>query len=373
MENYQMVAKTLAGLENVLFAEIEALGGLNIEKRKRAVIFEGEDSLMIKSNLCLRTAISILVPIFEFKASDEFELYNQIYAVQWEEIFGVNDTFAITATVSGTLFTHSQYVALKTKDAMVDRFRKKFGKRPSVDVSDADYQFNIHIQYDSCTISLNSSGDSLNRRGYRINSNEAPLNEVLAAGIILKSGWNKQDDFYDPMSGSGTFGIEAALLAHNIAPGLNRSFGFQRWSDFNRDLFKEIHQEVKNQISPNKVNIFCRDLLTENLEYIAKNSEEINVQQYIDIQREDFFHSSKIGEQGYLFFNPPYGERLEIDEINSFYKKIGDQLKQNYSNCEAWIISSNLDALKFFGLKPESKHQMFNGGLECKLNHYKLY
>ena len=285
----------------------------------------------------------------------------------------MNDTFAISATVSGELFTHSQYVALKTKDAMVDRFRKKFGKRPNVDVSNADYQFNVHIQYDSCTISLNSSGLPLNRRGYRINSNEAPLNEVLAAGIILKSGWNKQDDFYDPMSGSGTFAIEAALLANNIAPGLNRRFGFQNWSDFDRDLYRAVHQEVKSQISPKEVNIYCRDLLIENLEYIAQNSEEINVQQYIDIGREDFFHSSKKGENGILFFNPPYGERLELEEINSFYKNIGDQLKQNYSNCEAWIISSNLDALKFFGLKPESRYQMYNGGLECKLNHYKLY
>ncbi len=368
-----MIAKTLAGLENELFAELENLGAVNMLKRKRAVSFDGDDALMMKANMALRTSISILIPIMEFEANDEYELYDQAFAVQWEEIFGLRDTFSLTATVSGEIFTHSKYVALKTKDAIVDRFRKKFKSRPDVDTVDADYQFNVHIQYNKCTISLNSSGDSLNKRGYRTFSNEAPLNEVLAAGIILKSSWNGKDDLYDPMSGSGTFGIEAALIATNRAPGLNRGFGFQRWSDYNQALFYEVKEKLEGDVKESETNIYCRDLLTENIDNISTNVEKANLEENIKVRKEDFFRSEKIGEKGVVFLNPPYGERLQIDEINSFYKNIGDQLKKHYTNHEAWIISSNLEALKFFGLKPESRHQMFNGGLECKLNHYKLY
>lgn len=368
-----MIAKTLAGLENELFSELELLGAVNILKRKRAVSFDGDDALMMKANMALRTSISILIPIMEFEANDEYELYDQAFAVQWEEIFGLKDTFALTATVSGSIFTHSQYAALKTKDAIVDRFRKKFKSRPDVDTVNADYQFNVHIQHNKCTISLNSSGDTLNKRGYREFASEAPLNEVLAAGIILKSGWNGEDNLYDPMSGSGTFAIEAALIANNIAPNLHRSFGFQRWSDYNRELFYTVKKELESQIIESQTIIYCRDLLTENIDNISSNVENAGIGELLKIRREDFFMSEKKGEKGIVFLNPPYGERLQMEEINAFYKNIGDQLKKHYSNHEAWIISSNLEALKFFGLKPESREQMFNGGLECKLNHYKLY
>jgi putative N6-adenine-specific DNA methylase len=373
MNNYQMIAKTLAGLENVLLNEIEGIGGQNIKKRKRAISFEGNDTVMMKANLALRSAISILIPIFEFTAEDEYQLYNEVFAVQWEDIFGLEDTFSITATISGELFTHSKYVALKTKDAMADRFRKKFGKRPNVDTSNADYQFNIHIQDSQCTISLNSSGETLNKRGYRRSSNEAPLNEVLAAGIILMSNWDKKVDFYDPMSGSGTFGIEAALMAKNIAPGLHRSFGFQKWSDYNIVLFNEIRASLESQIIDSDTKIYCQDLDEDSIEYIYENAERAGIQDVLHIKNEDYFNSAKIGENGIVFLNPPYGERLEIEEINDFYKALGDQLKKHYKNCEAWLISSNLQALKCFGLKPTNRYQMFNGGLECKLHHYKLY
>jgi putative N6-adenine-specific DNA methylase len=373
MENYQMIAKTLAGLENVLFAEIEAIGASNITKGKRAVFFEGNDEIMMKANIGLRSAINILIPVFEFTAEDEYALYDEIFSVQWEDIFGLDNTFSITATISGDLFTHSKYVALKTKDAMADRFRKKFGRRPNVDPSNADYQFNIRILNDQCTISLNSSGETLNKRGYRRNSNEAPLNEVLAAGIILMSDWDKKVDFYDPMSGSGTFGIEAALMARNIAPGLNRSFSFQNWTDYNVELFQTIRQSFQDKIIETDTKIYCQDLEEESIDYIYENAERAGVLENIIIKQEDYFNSSKLGDNGIVFLNPPYGERLEITEINSFYKSMGDQLKKQYTNCEAWIISSNLEALKYFGLKPTNRYQMFNGGLECKLHHYKLY
>jgi putative N6-adenine-specific DNA methylase len=373
MESYQMIAKTLAGLEEVVMSELTQLGASEVKKGKRAVYFIGTDELMYKANFCLRAALSILIPVAEFEANDEKQLYQEVLQYPWEEILTLTHTFSVHATVSGNRFTHSKYVALKVKDAIADRFRNKKGKRPDVDPKQADYPFHIHVNGNRCSLSINSSGNTLDKRGYRIQSNEAPINESLAAGIILKSGWQGQSPLYDPMSGSGTFGIEAALIASHTPPGIQRSFAFQNWSDYNKSLYEQIKSNLTAEISEPDYPILCRDLFSANLNVIAQNAERAGISDYLRLKKEDFFQSSSDGKNGIVFLNPPYGERLEQTEIESFYKKIGDQLKNNYPDCEAWVISSNIDAMKCFGLKPASRERVFNGGLECTLNKYLLY
>lgn len=373
MEPYLITAKTLAGLENVLAKELELLGASDIKTGKRAVQFTGDDFIMMKANLELRTALSILVPFMEFEAYDENDLYDQVYDFHWEELFELGQTFAIQATVAGTIFNHSKYVALKTKDAIADRFRSKYQRRPSVDTENADYQINLHVNNSICTLSLNASGRSLDKRGYRLQSNEAPLSEVMAAGIILQSGWNKEDDFIDPMSGSGTFSIEAAMIASNQSPGVNRSFGFEKWNDYNHELFMQIKNDALDKVREGTATIYARDIESRNLSIIAANAERANVADAIRVKQEDFFNSKAKSDSGIVMLNPPYGERMNPEDLVPYYKKIGDTLKQNYKGYEAWVISSNIEAIKAFGLKPEKRQRVFNGGLECALNQYKLY
>lgn len=373
MEPYLMTAKTLSGLEDVLSKEIISLGGINVEKGKRIIYFEGDDALMMKANLFLRTALSILVPFAGFQAKTDNELYQQALDIPWEDIFSLRHTFSIHAVVGGEYFNHSKYAALKIKDAIADRFRKVTGRRPNVDPKDADYQINVHINRDQCTLSFNSSGKTLDKRGYRLKANEAPINECLAAGIILKSGWDKKKCIYDPMSGSGTFGIEAALIGKNMAPGMNRRFSFQNWTDFNQELFYQVKDELKAEETELQTKIFCSDIEKQNLSIIQENAARARVENNIAIEHLDFFKSAKRCESGIAFLNPPYGERMELDHSKETYKAIGDQLKQNYTNCDAWVISSNMSAMKAFGLKAERKEMVFNGGLECRLQHYKLF
>ncbi len=368
-----MSAKTLAGLEQTLSEEIASLGGTNIRTGKRIVFFEGNDELMMKANLSLRTALNILIPFYEFDAVDEEQLYEEIYDFPWEDIFSLRNTFSIQATVAGDLFTHSKYVALKTKDAIADRFRKICGRRPNVEVRNADYQFVIHINYNHCFLSLNSSGQGLDKRGYRLQSNEAPLNEAMAAGIILKSKWDKLSDIYDPMSGSGTFGIEAALIGTNTPPGIHRRFAFQTWNDYNQELFYEVLNNLKSNITELKANIYSKDITHQNLEIIHQNASRAGVEELLEIEQGDYFESEAKSIGGIIYLNPPYGERMAIEDAKAEYKLIGDQLKKKYKSCDAWIISSNIAALKAFGLKPESKEIVYNGGLECRLQHYKLF
>ena len=373
MDRYEIIVKTLAGLEEVLMKEISELGGTNIKKLKRAVSFMGTDEHMINANLKLRTALSVLIPITEFKIYSEDDLYKAVYDMPWETIFGLKQTFAIKATVSGTLFTHSKYVALKTKDAIADRFRAKFGKRPYVDTYDADYQLVVHIQQSECSISLDSTGVSLDKRGYRLNANEAPINEVLAAGIIQMANWNLETDIYDLMSGSGTFGIEAAMLASKTPPGFRRSYAFQKWTDYDAVSFHSIKKQALDAIVTPKGKFYCSDIVTKNLSIIEENAQRAAIKEYLNIQKQDYFDTKVLGDDGIIFLNPPYGERMQQEEIGDFYKEIGDVLKNNFKNCEAWVVSSNMAAMKRFGLKAASRTQVFNGGLECKLNHYKLY
>ena len=289
MQNYEMVATTLMGLENILANEIKQLGGQEIEILKRAIKFNGDDKILYAANLGLRTALRILVPLDEFFAYDDGDLYDAIKKIQWEKIMNLNHTLAVHASTSGHFFKHSQYAALKVKDAIVDRFREKTGERPSIDRDNPDISLNVHIQNEKVILSLDSSGVSLNKRGYRLHSNEAPISEVLAAGIIQMSGWSSQTPFYDPMSGSGTFSIEAAMLGSNTPPGLNRTFSFENWLDFDQKLFLKVKDEMVSKINSNKMEIYASDILASNIETIAENINNAKMNEFIHLKKDDFF------------------------------------------------------------------------------------
>lgn len=373
MSQYELIAKTQFGFEPILSEELKALGAHKVEILNRAVKFVGDDALMYKANLYLRTALKILKPIAWFEANNEQQLYTKMQRIDWSEWMEVNDTFAIEGTTQGNIFTHSQYVALKTKDAIVDQFRARVGKRPSVNTENPDLRINVHIWGNNCTVSLDSTGATLDKRGYRLARTAAPINEVLAAGILLMSGWDAQSDLYDPMCGSGTFAIEAAMMASHIPPGMHRSFTFERWRSCDRALWTKIKKEAAEKILPYQGNIYASDIDSEALEVAKKNAQRAGVADSISFERKDFLASAAKGTKGWIVINPPYGERLEKEEIMAFYKDIGSRCKQHYQGHEAWIISAHLEALKFFGLKPTKKVQLFNGSLECKLHKYELY
>jgi putative N6-adenine-specific DNA methylase len=372
--NFKMIAKTMYGFEPVLAKELMALGAMDVKEGTRNVSFLGDTGFMYKANLCLRTAIKILKPYQSFKIFSEEDLYKQIYDLPWENFMDVEDTLAIDATVHSDTFTHSKYISLKTKDAIVDRFRDKFGKRPDVDLDFPTLRLNIHIEKNFCNVSFDSSGQSLHKRGYKTATNIAPINEVLAAGMLLLSGWDGQCDFLDPMCGSGTILIEAAMIACNIPPNLNRKeFAFERWKDWNEDLFEKIEASVLKKVREFHFTIQGYDTAPSAVHKAIDNIENANLAEFIKVKRQDFFESEKEGERHlHILFNPPYGERLEID-MPKFYKSIGDTLKQAYPGTDAWFITSNLEAIKHVGLRPSRKFKLYNGALESKLLKYQIY
>jgi len=374
LEKFEIIATTLFGLEEILASELKELGATDIEILIRAVKFKGDQALLYKCNLHLRTALKVLKPFAQFNIRTDNGLYDEIKKINWEKYLSVEGTLAIDATVSGEYFTHSQFVALKSKDAIVDQFRDKYNIRPSVDLEDPDLRLNIHISDRTCSVSLNSSNTILGKRGYRQAQSLAPISEVLAAGIIALSGWDKKSDFYDPMCGSGTFSIEAALLAANMAPGRLRSFGFERWKDFDADLWSSIKKEAENNIITPTCKIFGSDIETRSIEISKSNAAIAKVDHLIEFKQMDFLKSEDHFYDGTVIMNPPYGERLkEKDDIIPFYQEIGTQLKHHYEGCDAWILSGNIDALKFIGLRPSRKIRLFNGPIECKLQKYELF
>ncbi|MFL1012840.1 THUMP domain-containing class I SAM-dependent RNA methyltransferase [Flavisericum labens] len=373
-ENFNMVAKTLFGFEDLLENELKQLGAQNIKKGVRNVSFVGDKGFMYKANLSVRTAIKILKPIHSFYVNNEKDLYNKIYAMEWGEYLKPTGSLAIDATIHSHLFTHSLYIAQKTKDAIVDKFRDTDGQRPNVDLKFPDLKINIHIDRNRCTVSLDSSGDSLHKRGYKTATNIAPINEVLAAGLVMLSGWDGQSDFMDPMCGSGTILIEAAMLACNIPPNLMRKeFAFERWPDWDVDLFEKIEESLLNKTRDFHHKIIGYDKAPSAVAKAKENVSNAQLDDFIEISHEDFFKTQKGGEEKlHMVFNPPYGERLNID-MEQFYAHIGDTLKQNYPGTDAWFITSNLDALKHVGLRPSRKIQLFNAKLESRLVKYVMY
>ncbi|MBQ8223203.1 MAG: RNA methyltransferase [Bacteroidales bacterium] len=375
MENtFALVAKTLPGFEDILAEELLAIGAENVTKLNRAVSFEADKALMYKANYCLRTALRILKPIQTFTARNELMLYKKIFEIKWHEIFGIEETFAIDAVVSGNYFTHSQYVALKVKDAIADEFRNKFGARPSVDTENPDLRINIHIENEKVTLSFDSSGDSLHKRGYRKAVDKAPMNEVLAAGLIKLTGWQCDRNFVDCMCGSATIPIEAAMLAMKIPAGYFReSYGFMRWHDFDEKLWKEVRMEADEEICDFDYEIFASDHSSKAVQIAKSNIQGAHLSHDITLSQQDMFEMTPPESPGILLINPPYGERLEEKDLVSLYKNIGDTLKHNFKGYEAWVISSNQEVLKLIGLKPSEKIEVYNGSLDCRFVKFEIF
>ena len=373
MKTFDIIATTQFGLEGILAAEVNELGANDIEILSRAVKFRGDLALLYKCNLYLRTALKVLKPIATFDALNDQELYNGVKKIDWSEFLTTDQTFAIDGTTSGEVFTHSKFVALKSKDAIADQFREIDGIRPSIDVDNPDLQINIHIAEVACSVSIDSTGLPLSKRGYRLEQIFAPISEVLAAGIILLSGWDKKSNFFDPMCGSGTFSIEAALIAQNIPNGRLRHFAFEKWKDFDAELWELIKKEAESKIKPFAGKIFASDIEKRAVEIAIQNARRAGVEDQITFKNSDFLTSALEDEPGVIVLNPPYGERLQNDDIIGFYQEIGTRLKHFYNGCDAWIISANLEALKFIALKPSRKIKLYNGQLECKLHKYELY
>jgi putative N6-adenine-specific DNA methylase len=373
-ENFKMIAKTFFGFEDILAKELQQLGAQEVEKGIRMVSFKGDKGFMYKANLSLRTALKILKPIYFFRANNETNLYKGIQGINWSKYLNANQTFVIDTTVHSDIFKHSQFVSQKCKDAIVDQFRERTGQRPSVEKDRPDLRINIHIDKDQCSVALDTSGSSLHQRGYKTATNIAPINEVLAAGMLLLSGWEGRSDFLDPMCGSGTILAEAAMIACNIPANINRKeFAFEKWNDWDNDLFDQIIDSLLTKTREFHYKIVGFDKAPSAVEKAKANIINANLEEYVTISQNNFFESKKenLGPL-HMVFNPPYGERLDID-LQRFYRELGDTLKLNYPNTNAWFITANLEALKFVGLKPSRKIKLFNGSLEARLVKYEMY
>lgn len=370
-----MVATTQQYLEPLLVNELLNLGATNVEKHNRAVSFTGDLATMYRANLCTRTALRILVPFTKFNVRNEHDLYREVNQIAWEEYLDVDGTLAVQTNLSTDIFNHSQYVSQKIKDAIVDRFRAKYGRRPSVDISNPHLSISVHILRNEVNISFDSSAESLHRRGYRTEQTLAPINEVTAAGLIMLTGWDGRGVFVDPMCGSGTLLIEAALFAKNIAPGLfKKQFGFMHWKNYDKTLWQAIVDEAKAAILETNTVFIGSDKTFKAIEIARANATRAGLDEDIRISNKRFEEvKPPQGVNGLVVMNPPYGERLPIEEIGAFYKQIGDKLKQDFEGYTAWIISSNVAALKKVGLAASQRLTIFNGQLECKYYKFELY
>lgn len=370
---FQMVAKTFQGLEEVLRDELIELGAENVELGLRMVMFEGDNEIMYKANLCCRTALRILKPIVKFTADSPDELYDHVRDLDWEQFMGVDSTFSIDSTVNSAEFTHSKFVTYRVKDGIVDHFNDKYGQRPSIRLSGADLQLNVHIADNRVTISLDSSGEPLSKRGYRTEQTDAPINEVLAAGIIMKSGWRGECDFLDPMCGSGTFLVEAALIAANINPGIYREhFAFEKWRDFDSELFEEIYNDDSAE-RDFAYKIYGGDVDPDTVNIARKNIKNARVDDMIELKCQSFVDWTDNAPEGVMVTNPPYGERLKPENLNLLYKSFGSTLKKYFQGWHAWVIGYRDEQFAEIGLKPSLKIPLHNGALECSLREYVMF
>ena len=368
-----MIAKTLYGLEDVLAEELTTLGADKVEIGRRAVSFEGDQSLMYKANFYCRTALRILKPVGQFRADNADTVYEEVKKIEWDQYLTPDKTFAIDATIYSDTFNHSKFVAYRTKDAIVDYFNEKYEKRPSVRLKGPDMYINIHISHFDCTVSIDSSGESLHKRGYRTDQVEAPLNEVLAAGMILKTGWQGESNFVDPMYGSGTILIEAAMIALNIPPGLFRKeYAFERWPDFDQELFEEIYNDESEE-REFTFKCFGSDISPKAIGIAQQNIDNAGLSRYIALQTKPFQQYTEAPEKSLLVTNPPYGERISSDDIMGLYSMIGERLKHVFTGCQAWILSHKDECFDKIGLRPSQKIKLMNGPLECEYRCYELF
>ena len=370
--NFKMIAITFFGMEEILAKELLGLGAQEIIKGNRSVSFKGDKGFMYKANLNLRTALRVLKPIAHFQAHDEKELYRKLCEIDWTEFFDLDSTFATHATTHSEVFTHSKYVSLVMKDAIADTFRKKFDKRPNVDPEMPDVSINLHIAKHTCTVSLDSSGDSLHKRGYKTDAVVAPMNEVLAAGLILLSDWNRISNFHDPMCGSGTLLIEAALIAYNIPANIFRDkFGFEGWKDFDEELWEMIKEVSLEKEKHYYGKITGSDNFQKAVRISRENIDNALMYDNIKVTKSDFFET-EVESGTFVMFNPPYGERIDLG-VNDFYEEVGTTLKHKYQGCSIWLISSDIENMKFIGLRPSRKIKVMNGKLECSFRKFEVY
>jgi len=373
LEKYNLIAKTFSGLEPVLANEIKNIGGQNINQGRRAVFYEGNKELIYKSNYYLRTALRILKEIDSFQFKDVDQFYLKCKKINWEKYLNINQSFAISSTViHSNDFRNSMFASLKVKDAIADYFRQKKGKRPNVDTQNPEVIIHAHISQNRCSLSIDSSGESLHKRGYRTKQGEAPLSEVLAAGMILLSGWDGNSDFIDPMCGSGTLPIEAAMIAQNIPAGrFRKNYAFMEWADYDESLFEKIKAEQK--ITPFSKQIFASDISRSNVLNAETNARRARVYANITFQTSDIKDLEINSENATLIVNPPYGERLKQQNIDKLYSLLGERMKHQFAGNTAWVLTSSKEYLKNIGLKPAQKNTLFNGSLECSYVKYPLF
>lgn len=374
-ETFEMVAKTFQGLEEVLAEELRNLGAYNVEPGRRMVAFEGDLAMLYKANLCCRTALRILKPIYKFTATDTDTLYDAVKEFDWSSVLSIDKTFSIDTVAYSDEFTHSQFVTYRVKDAIVDWFRDRYGsdKRPGVRLQDADVMINVHIAGDRVTLSLDSSGESLHKRGYRVAQTEAPINEVLAAGIILRSGWRGDCPLVDPMCGSGTFLVEAALIAANINPGIYRkSFAFENWKNFDAELFDSLYNDDSGEREFN-YKIYGADISPKAVDIASRNIKSAGVARYIDLQVKPLSQWISAPADGVLITNPPYGERISADDMEGLYEMLGNKLKNVFKGYHAWIIGYRKEYFDMIHLSPSVKIPILNGALECELREYEIF
>lgn len=368
-----MVAKTLYGLEEVLAGELVALGANNVQIGRRMVSFTGNKELLYKTNFHCRTALRILKPIFHFTAKDADTVYNKVREVQWEDHLTLEQTFAIDSVVNSEEFNHSKFVAYKAKDAIADYFKDKYGKRPSVRVNNPDIYINVHISHSDCTLSIDSSGESLHKRGYRTEQTDAPLNEVLAAGMILLTGWNGDTHFVDPMCGSGTLLIEAAMIALNIPPGVHRpAFAFEKWNDFDKELLERIYNDESCE-RPFNFKCYGSDISPTAIEAARQNIRNAGLAKYIELEVKPFQQYAQAPQPGIMVTNPPYGERIPANNLMELYGMIGERLKHVFTGYNVWILSYREECFYQIGLRHKERINLMNGQLECEYRCYEMF
>ena len=372
-QEFELIAKTFMGLEPVLAKELTQLGANNVQIGRRMVSFTGNKEMMYRANFSLHTAIRIIKPIKHFKAKSADDVYDEVKKIDWSQYLDLKKSFAVDSVVFSDEFRHSKFVSYKVKDAIVDQFREKTGQRPNISVANPDIRLNMHIAEDRCTLSLDSSGESLHRRGYRQESVEAPLNEVLAAGMILMTGWNGETDFIDPMCGSGTLLIEAALIAHNMAPGVFRKgYAFEKWPDFDADLFDRIYNDDSQEREFNH-HIYGYDIDMASVQKARLNVRAAGLTKDITIDQADFKDFKQPAEKAIMVTNPPYGERISTPDLLGTYRMIGETLKHQFKGNDAWVLSYREECFEQIGLKPSIKIPLYNGSLECEFRKYQMF
>ncbi|MDR1356747.1 MAG: THUMP domain-containing protein [Tannerellaceae bacterium] len=370
---FEMIGKTLYGLEEILAGELIAIGANEVQTGRRMVSFTGDKELLYRANICCRTALRILKPIYHFKAKDAETVYRKAKEVAWEDYISLEKTFAIDSVIHSEDFNHSKFVAYKTKDAIVDYFSEKYGRRPSVRINNPDLYIHIHISHNDCTLSIDSSGESLHKRGYRIEQTEAPLNEVLAAGMILKTGWKGDSNFVDPMCGSGTLLIEAAMIALNIPPGIYRKeFAFEKWIDFDRELFDRVYDDDSNERAF-AFKCYGSDISPTAIDAADKNIRNAGLQKYVELKVTPLQQYSDPPRPGIMVTNPPYGERISSRDLGGLYSMIGERMKHVFTDYNVWILSYKEECFEKIALRPSEKVKLMNGSLACEYRRYEMF